>query len=114
MRKSGKKYEIVVKSWKKWLKVGNTGEKLGKWRKVGISGESWGKEGKSGKKWQKVAKWRPPATLDDRKSLLIAFLAEVRFAPKTIGFFHYMLSMAMPNMKLVGEFVTQLEMPQAF
>ena len=36
------------------------------------------------------------------------------FAPKTIGFFHYVLSMAMPNMKLIGEFVTQLEMPQAF
>ena len=76
--------------------------------------------------------------LDDRKSLSIAFLAisdqyatfffliffcqnghqrpfwEVRFAPKTIGFFHYVLSMAMPNMKLIGEFVTQLEMPQAF
>ena len=32
---------------------------------------------------------------------------EVRFAPKTIGFFHYVLSMAMPNMKLIGEFVTQ-------
>ena len=28
--------------------------------------------------------------------------------------FHYVLSMAMPNMKLIGEFVTQLEMPQAF
>ena len=75
------------------------------------------------------------AILDDRKSLSIAFLAisdqyatlfflniffkmaaglEVRFAPKTIGFFHYVLSMAMPNMKLIGEFVTQLEMPQAF
>ena len=26
-----------------------------------------------------------------------------------IGFFHYVLSMAMPNMKLIGEF-----MPQAF
>ena len=38
----------------------------------------------------------------------------VRFAPKTIGFFRYVSSMAMPNMKLVGEFVTQLEMPQAF
>ena len=35
-------------------------------------------------------------------------------APKTIGFFHYVLSMAMPNMKLIGEFMTQLEMPQAF
>ena len=83
------------------------------------------------------------AILDYRKSLSIAFLAisdqyatfffqyatfflnifskwppaailEVRFAPKTIGFFHYVLSMAMPNMKLIGEFVTQLEMPQAF
>ena len=77
------------------------------------------------------------AILDDRKSLSIAFLAisdqyatsffflffskwppaailEVRFAPKTIGFFHYVLSMAMPNMKLIGEFVTQLEMRQAF
>ena len=69
------------------------------------------------------------AILDDRKSLSIAFLAisdqyttfffkaailEVRFALKTIGFFHYVLSMAMPNMKLIGEFVTQLEMPQAF
>ena len=47
-------------------------------------------------------KWPPAAIL------------EVRFAPKTIGFFHYALSMAMPNMKLIGEFVTQLEMPQAF
>ena len=27
---------------------------------------------------------------------------------------HYVLAMAMPNMKLIGEFVTQLEMPQAF
>ena len=77
------------------------------------------------------------AILDDRKSLSIAFLAisdqyatlffliffsklppaailELRFAPKTIGFFHYVLSMAMPNMKLIGEFVTQLERPQAF
>ena len=34
--------------------------------------------------------------------------------PKTIGFFHYVLSMAMPNMKLIGEFITQSEMPQAF
>ena len=30
------------------------------------------------------------------------------------GFFHNVLSMAMPNMKLIGEFMTQLEMPQAF
>ena len=48
------------------------------------------------------SKWPPAAIL------------EVRFAPKTIGFFHYVLSMAMPNMKSIGEFVTQLEMPQAF
>ena len=78
------------------------------------------------------------AILDDRKSLLIAFIAisdqyatlifftkslliiflaisdQVRFAPKTVGFFHYVLSMSMPNMKLIGEFVTQLQMPQAF
>ena len=68
------------------------------------------------------------AILDDRKSLSIAFLAisdqyttflnlfskwppaailEVRFAPKTIGFLHY-------NMKLIGEFMTELETPQAF
>ena len=39
-----------------------------------------------------------------------AAILEVRFAPKTIGFFHYVLSMAMPNiLKLVGEFMTQLE-----
>ena len=43
-----------------------------------------------------------------------AAIVEVRFAPKTIGFFHYVLSMAMPNMKLIGEFMTQLEKPQAF
>ena len=71
------------------------------------------------------------AILDDRKALSNAFLAisdqyatfyffqngrilEVRFAPKTIGFFHYVLSMAMPNMKLIGEFMTQLKTPQAF
>ena len=28
--------------------------------------------------------------------------------------FHYVLSKAMPNMKLIGAFMTQLEMPQAF
>ena len=80
-------------------------------------------------------KWPPAAILDDRKSLSIAFLAisdqyttffyffskwppaailEVRFAPKTVGFFHYVLSMAMPNMKLIGEFMTKLETPQTF
>ena len=77
-------------------------------------------------------KWLPAAILDDRKSLSIWFFAisdqcttfffkwppaailEVRLTPKTIGFFHYVLSMAMPNMKLIGEFMTPLEMPQAF
>ena len=48
------------------------------------------------------SKWPPAAIL------------KVRFAPKTIGFFHYMLSMAMSYMKLIGEFMTQLETPQAF
>ena len=48
------------------------------------------------------SKWPPAAIL------------EVRFGPKTIGFFHYVLSMAMPNMNLIGEFMTQLETPQAF
>ena len=42
------------------------------------------------------------------------WILEAQFAPKTIGLFHYVLSMAMPNKKLIGEFVTQLEMPQAF
>ena len=86
--------------------------------------------------WVFFSKWPIWAISDDRKSLSIAFLAisdqyttffsfffskwppaaylEVQFAPKTIGFFYYVLSMAMPNMKLIGEFVTQLEMPQAF
>ena len=41
-------------------------------------------------------------------------ILEVWFAPKTIGFFHYVLSMAMPNMKMIGEYMTQLETPQAF
>ena len=48
------------------------------------------------------SRWPPTAIL------------EVRFAPKTIGFCHYVLSMAMSNMKLIGEFMTQLETPQAF
>ena len=41
-------------------------------------------------------------------------LFKVWFPPKTIGFFPYVLSMAMPNMKLIGEFMTELENPQAF
>ena len=41
-------------------------------------------------------------------------ILEVRFPPKTIGFFPYVLSMAMPKMKLIGEFMTELENPQAF
>ena len=48
------------------------------------------------------SKWRPGAIL------------EVRFPPKIIGFFPYVLPMAMPNMKLIGEFMTELENPQAF
>ena len=57
--------------------------------------------------------------MDDRKSLSNAFLAiSDQYIcskwPKTIGFFHYVLSMAMPNMNLIGEFMTQLETPQAF
>ena len=42
------------------------------------------------------------------------FCFSSKWPPKTIGFFHYVLSMAMPNMKLIDEFMTQLEMPQAF
>ena len=74
--------------------------------------------------------------LDDRKSLSIAFLAisdqyatfffyfvskmaagghfGYPICAKTIGFFHYVLSMAMPNMKFIGELMTKLETPQAF
>ena len=38
------------------------------------------------------------------RSILNFFVFQnVRFAPKTIGFFHYVLSMAMPNMKLIDE-----------
>ena len=64
-------------------------------------------------------KWLPASILDDRKSLLITFLAisdqyatflfEFFFkigrhiCAKTIGFFHYVLSMAVPNMKLIGD-----------
>ena len=41
-------------------------------------------------------------------------ILEFRFWPKTIGFFHYVLSMAMPNMKLMCEYMTRLETPQGF
>ena len=80
--------------------------------------------------WFCFSKWPPAAILDDRKSLLIALLAISdqcatfvfwnyfqigrRFAPKIIGFFHYVLSMAMPNMKLIGELMTPLEMPHFY
>ena len=94
MGKSGKMFRKVVKSDEKWLTVGTI-----KWPNVG---KSW-------ERWEKVqfllfliSKWPPAAIL------------EVRFAAKTIGVFHYMLSMAMSNMKLIGEFMTQLEMPQTF
>ena len=60
-------------------------------------------------------KWLPAAILDQYTTFIFIFskwpppaILEVRFAPKTIGFFHYVLSMAMPNMKLIGEFMTQL------
>ena len=33
---------------------------------------------------------------------------------KTIGFFPYVLSMAIPKMKLISEYMTELENPQAF
>ena len=143
MANSWEKYGKVWKSSEKWWKVVKSGEKWGKVGKSGKNGEKWWKVAKSGEKWRKVgkswksgicfAKWPPAAILNDQKSLSIAFLAisdqyatfffwfkkkkailEVWFTPKTIGFFHYVLSMAMPNMKLIGEFVTQLEMPQAF
>ena len=79
------------------------------------------------------------AILDDRKSLSIEFLAisdqyttfifilfyffqngrrrpfwKSDLRQKTIWCFHYVLSMAMPHMNLIGEFMIQLEMPQAF
>ena len=65
--------------------------------------------GKSGEMWEKVEKWGKVVKVGKSWKKL-----EVRFAPKTIGFFQYALSMAMPNMRLIGEFVTQLEMPQSF
>ena len=63
------------------------------------------------------SKWLIRTILDDRKKISKwppSAILEVRVAPKTIGFFHYVLSMAMPNMKLISEFMTQLETPQAF
>ena len=69
----------------------------------------------------KITKWLPIAFLaiSDQYTTFFskwppAAILEVRYAPKTLGFFHYVLSMAMPNMKLIGEFMTQLETPQAF
>ena len=56
----------MVKSGKKWEKVGKSGKKWEKWGKVV---KSWNKlEWKSGK-------WPPAAILDAQKSLSIAFLA---------------------------------------
>ena len=52
--------------------------------------------------WIIFSKWPPAA------------IWEVRFAPKTIGFFHYVLSVAMPNMKLIGEFVTRFRDATSF
>ena len=76
-------------------------------------------------------KWMPAAILDDRKSpsktflpisdqyatFFVEYFLKMRPFWKsdlTIGFFHYVLSMAMPNMKLIGEFMTRLETSQAF
>ena len=39
----------------------------------------------------------------------MAAILEARFAPKTIGFFHYVLSMAMPNMKLIGNLYDKVD-----
>ena len=47
-----------------------------KWRKVGKSGEKLGKVVKSGEKWDNFfTNWPAAAILDDRKSLSIVFLA---------------------------------------
>ena len=68
-------------------------------------------------------KWLPVAILDGTPKITFdrisrhfrsIHILEVRFLPKTIGFFPYVLSMAMPNMKLIGEFMTELENPQGF
>ena len=40
-------------------------------------------------------------------------ILEVRLKPKTIGFFPYVLSMAMPNMKLIGDFMTKIVVREA-
>ena len=79
-----------------------------------------------------ISKWPPAAILEVRfgpflitenhfRSHFLSFQINFfclkfvsKWPPKTIGFFHYVSSMAMPNMKLIGEFLTQLEMPQAF
>ena len=87
--------------------MAKNGEKLGIVEKVGKGGKSWKKLEKVGKKLEKVVKVGKAGEKWEK-------VLEVRFAPKTIGFFHYVLSMAMPNMKLIGEFVTQLERPQVF
>ena len=94
-------------SWNKWGKLGERGEK---WQKVGKSDFFF-------KIWMTKNHFRlhfSPFQINTQFFFFEFFFLEVRFAPKTIGFFHYVLSMAMPNMKLIGEFVTELEMPQAF
>ena len=77
---------------------------------------------------KKITKWPPAAILDDQKSLSIAFLAiSYQYATFCFDFFFKMtagahfgspicaknnrvlpllLSMAMPNMQLIGEFMT--------
>ena len=34
---------------------------------------------------------------------------QLGFAPRTIGLFHCVLSMALPNMRLISEFMTKLD-----
>ena len=71
----------VEKNGGKWLKVGNSGEKVGeKLKKWGKVRKSEKKGRKRGEKLEKVGiffftKWPLVAILDDRKSLSIAFLA---------------------------------------
>ena len=59
--------------------MGKSGESGKKWGKVVKSGEKWRKVAKSGEKRRKAGtfftNWPAAAILDDRKSLLIAFLA---------------------------------------
>ena len=65
----------MVKSGKKWEKVGKSGKKWEKVGKVGKSGEEWRKMANSVICLEFCTKLPLAAILDDRKSLWIAFLA---------------------------------------